>query len=297
MFQLDELLGRLDISAEFTGGREFDSLGLIGAKSNDRICSFIKDPRFIDSISDSVKLIITSIEIANNIKGKDLCIVDEPWTTFFRVHNMLTEDSRYCREIKKNVIGTNCRISGDARLDESNIIIGNNVVIEDFVTIRKNSIIGDNSIIRAGTRIGEEGFEFKKVGNEFFYVKHVGGVIVGKNVIVMHNTSIDKAIYPWDNTIVSDECIISSQVQISHAVVLRERVTAASNVFIGGRTVVEEDVWIGPGAILSNGLKVGKEARINIGSVVTKDVHDGTSISGNFAIDHDKFLAHLKSIR
>jgi len=297
MFRLDEIMKQLKIEAVIIGNQGFDSLGLIGIKQNNRICSYIEDARFIDNISDNVVLIITNREFADSINNKNICIVEDPRMSFFQVHNMLSAYKEYRREPRANDIGANCRISKDARLDSSNIIIGDNVVIEEFVTIRNNTIIGDNSIIKAGVRIGEEGFEFKKGEKELFYVNHVGGVIIGKSTRIMHNTSVDKAVYPWDNTIISDGCIVSSQVQISHSVKLNERVTVASNSFIGGRTEVDRDTWIGPGTVISNGLKIGIGSRVSIGSVVTKDVLDSERVSGNFAIDHNKFIEHIRNIR
>jgi UDP-3-O-[3-hydroxymyristoyl] glucosamine N-acyltransferase len=44
-------------------------------------------------------------------------------------------------------------------------------------------------------------------------------------------------------------------------------------------------------------LTIGKKASISLGSVVTKDVKEGNRVSGNFAIDHDRFIAFIRSIR
>ena len=44
-------------------------------------------------------------------------------------------------------------------------------------------------------------------------------------------------------------------------------------------------------------IDIGKGARVNIGSVATRDVEPGKAVTGNFAIDHDRFISNLKSIR
>ena len=49
---------------------------------------------------------------------------------------------------------------------------------------------------------------------------------------------------------------------------------------ISGRTIIGDNTWVGVGTTVSNGLVVGKEARLNIGSVVTKDISDGLAVSG-----------------
>ena len=55
-----------------------------------------------------------------------------------------------------------------------------------------------------------------------------------------------------------------------------------------------DNVWIGVGAIVSNRVSVGSGARVSIGAVATKNVPDGVTVSGNFAIEHHRFLENLK---
>jgi UDP-3-O-[3-hydroxymyristoyl] glucosamine N-acyltransferase len=60
------------------------------------------------------------------------------------------------------------------------------------------------------------------------------------------------------------------------------------------RVTLEEGVWIGPGVTLINGIVVGKNGRVNIGSVATRDVPENCAVTGNFALEHEKFLRNLK---
>ena len=50
----------------------------------------------------------------------------------------------------------------------------------------------------------------------------------------------------------------------------------------------------GPGAVVSNRLTVGDGAQVLLGSVASKDVPAGASVSGNFAVDHAAHLAAVK---
>ena len=59
--------------------------------------------------------------------------------------------------------------------------------------------------------------------------------------------------------------------------------------------MVGDDVWIGVNATVSNRIKIGKGARVSLGSVVTKDVPAGQTVTGNFAIDHARFMKNLKA--
>ena len=47
------------------------------------------------------------------------------------------------------------------------------------------------------------------------------------------------------------------------------------------KTFIGDDVWIGHGAIIMGGVRIGNGAIVAAGSVVTKDVQDGTIVGGN----------------
>lgn len=277
---------------------EFESLGLVGSNVNLKLCTFIEDEKYIDEISSNVSMIITNDNIAKKIKNKGVCISDNPRISYFTLHNYLsTKDDYKINANFKTQIGKDCNISDLAYIAGENVRIGDNVIIEEFVSIKENVIIGDNSIIRSGTVIGSEGYEFKRIDDKVLPVKHIGWVEIGEHVEIQHNTCVDKAIYPWDRTIISDYCKIDNLVHIAHGVKLDKGVFVVAGTLMGGRTVIGQNTWVGVGATVSNGLDIGREARLNIGSVVTKDVSDGSAVSGNFAIDHKKFIEFIKSIR
>lgn len=196
--------------------------------------------------------------------------------------------------MKETEIGNNCNISDLSVIAENNVVIGNNVTIQEFVTIRENTIIEDNAIIRVGSVIGGQGYEYKKDKN-LFLVNHVGGVIIKEHADIHHNVCVDKAIYPWDDTIIGNDSKIDNLVHIAHGVKLGERVSVVANTCVAGRTVVGDDSWIGPVSAVRNGLVLGKESKVSMGSVVTRNVEEGQTVTGNFAIPHEDFIQKLKS--
>lgn len=177
---------------------------------------------------------------------------------------------------------------------KENVIIGDNVVIEEFAVIRDNVTIGDNCVIHAGVKIGFNDFEYKKENGKLFTVAHYGGVILGEEVELHPNTCVNKALYPWDNTVIGDRCKIDMLVQVSHGVKVGRDTMIVGLSGIGGRTEIGENSWIGYGCIIRNGVHVGNNARANMGAVVSRDVADGQAVTGNFAIDHDIFMENLK---
>lgn len=278
---------------------EFDYMGLSSSKYNGVLFTFIDEKKYLESISEKTTVILTTKEIAAECPGISAIIVNNPRLCFFRMHNFLVQhpEYEYSRKSFKTEIGENCRISKFAFISERNVKIGSNVVIEEFVSIKANTVIKDNVIIRAGSVIGGEGFEEKRTDRGILPVVHAGGVIIGDNVEIQQNVCIDRAIYPWDNTVIADECKLDNLIHIAHAVKMGKGTLMAASTLVGGRVNIGENVWIGPGATIVNNVEIGDSAKISIGAVVTKNVGVGERVTGNFAINHDKFMDFIKSIR
>lgn len=290
-----------DMAYSLIREREFRSLGLVGM--DDAACadklSFLDTENFIGRISSNTVMLLTTedffrrIEEEGSYKG-GYCLCDKPRLAFFKLHNYLAEKEGYKREPFPTEIGKNCHIHPSASIAEKNVRIGNNVTIEEFVVIRENTEIGDNTILRTGVKVGCPDFEYKKDGDRLMGVTHAGGVIIGHDVEVLANTGINKAVYPWDNTVVGDDSKIDMLCNISHGVKIGKECMVVALSGIGGRTVIGDRCWIGYGAIVRNGIRIGEDARVNMGAVVSRSVEAGCAVTGNFAIDHDIFMEALK---
>ncbi len=297
---LSEILEKMGIAFEVTDEKPVESLGLVSYNDGSDVCTFAEKISFVENVSDGISMLITKSEVAKVLRNKarnyGLIVTEHPRVTFFMVHNALCKSEEYARKKKATIIGDNCNISKLAFIADCNVVIGNNVTIEEFVSIKENTVIGDNSVIRSGTVIGSTGYEFKRNfdGSESFLVEHIGGVKIGKNVEIQHNTCVDKAIYPWDDTVIEEHSNIDNLVHVAHGVKIGKLSYVVAGVKIGGRCIIGENAWIGLGAMIRNGLTIGSNSRVNMGAVVTKSVADGEAVSGNFAVEHSKFIEEMK---
>lgn len=295
---LSELLKKNDIVENYVikNEKEIESLALSGSNIDLQFCTFVESEKYLNQLSLNATMVFTTDELSEKILecGKGVCIVENPRLSFFLLHNAMQDYDSYRRTDRPVVIGENCRISDKACIATQNVKIGDNVIIEEFVSIKENTEIGDNCIIRAGSIIGGEGFEHKRNGEEIISVKHLGGVIIENNVELQQGNFVDKAIYPWDNTIIGEGTKTDNNVHIAHADKIGKRVFIAACTCIAGRVETGEDVWIGPGVTIINGIFIGNKAKISIGSVVTKPVMENERVTGNFAIEHSKFLENIK---
>lgn len=297
--KLSEVLKEFKVVDQFDikNEKEFETLALVESNPEKGYCTFIADEQYIPLISDNVKMIITDKGLADRFDCKDtgICVVENPRNAFFKLHNALGQSEKYIRKQFKTKIGENCNISSLAVIAENNVVIGDNVTIEEFVVIRENTTIGDNCIIRAGVKLGGSDFEFKRENGKIFSVEHYGGLVLGRNVEVQYNTGINRALYPWDDTIIDDFTKVDMLVHIAHGVKIGKSGMIVANSGIGGRVEIGNEVWIGFAATIKNGIHIGDKARVNMGAVVTKDVESEGSVTGNFAVEHSRFIANMKA--
>lgn len=169
---------------------------------------------------------------------------------------------------------------GNNSFVDKNVIIGKNVTIMNNVVIQGNVIIGNNVFIESGSNIGVCGFGYYK--NEYgkpVKVPHIGGVVIGNDVVVGAGTCICRG--SLDNTIIHDNVKIDNLCHIAHSVKLENGVMVAACSEISGSTVIGEDTWIAPGVTIINGTTIGNNVYTGIATNIVKDVPDNTLIYGN----------------
>jgi len=296
--KLSETVKALNLNV-FNDG-SFRNLGKLNALDEDNTLSFLTEEKYIPLLkkTDKVTCLIVRNELIerNSVFNGGIIVSENPKSTFFMIHRYLIDMELYQKSFKTR-IAPSAKIAKTAVISEKNVEIGENVIIEDYVVIKENTIIGDNSQIRSGTVISTSGFEAEIIDNVQKIVPHAGWVLIGKNVEIQANNSISKGLFPSRNTIISDEVVTDNLVHIAHGVQIGWRTKIAASAMIAGSATIGEKVWVGPFSAISSGISIGNDAKITIGSVVTKSVPENSRVTGNFAIDHIKFLENLKKIR
>jgi UDP-3-O-[3-hydroxymyristoyl] glucosamine N-acyltransferase len=219
-----------------------------------------------------------------------------PRRDFFKFHNHLAAHTDFYWRDFPTEIAPNAVISPRAEIAEKNVRIGRRTMVEPNVTVFPHSIVGDDVILRAGCVIGMQGFEFKRLDGEILPVAHAGGVWLHDRVEVQANSTVDRSVF-GGFTEVGEDSKIDNLVHISHNVKIGKRCFIVANAMIAGSVVIGDDVWIGPSASISSEITIGDRAFVTLGSVVTRDIAPDQHVTGNFAIDHEKYIAFLRTIR
>ena len=191
--------------------------------------------------------------------------------------NVQISDNVYIDE--GSIIGKNVIIHKNTIIDK-NVLIGEGTVIGNNVTIT-NAIIGDYCFIDSSTVIGGNGFGFTI--DSKIEIVHIGNVIIGNNVNIGSNCSIDRA--SIDSTIIEDNVRLDNLIQIAHGVTISKDSIIAAQVGIAGSTFIGNNCIIGGQAGIAGHLNIGKNVKIAAKSGVTKNIMDNMTVAGFPAVN------------
>jgi len=175
--------------------------------------------------------------------------------------------------IGKNVyIGSHCYIG-------NNVTIASNTKILSNTCIYGNTRIGFNSVIKSNTTIGSEGFGFSFTGDELFHFASLGSIIIGNNVWIGSNCTVEKA--QIDKTIIEDHVKIDDLVQIGHNAIIKKFSQIAAGTIISGRVKIGVGCWIAPNVVVDNGNEIGNNCLVGSLSLVKTNFPKNSTIVGS----------------
>jgi UDP-3-O-[3-hydroxymyristoyl] glucosamine N-acyltransferase len=292
--RLTEISRRVPLGVERDG--TFESLGFVTHSTPQRLV-FLEDGRYLGRIQKdpTISCIFTTGQFVKQLPNQvGLAVVDHPRKAFYAVHSYLAEKTDFFWSDFPSEISEDAFIHPSVHISNRNVRIGRGSIIEAGVTISERTIIGEDVFLE-GCKIGGV-FQFERSGDRVIRIPHAGGVKIGDRVEVHAYSTIDRAVF-GGFTEVEEDTKIDKSVYVAHNVKIGKRCFLIGCSMLCGSVTLGDDVWIGPRAVVSSGLVVGGKAHVTIGSVVTRDVPAGQRVTGNFAIDHEKFISLLKAIR
>lgn len=176
-------------------------------------------------------------------------------------------------------IGAGCVIGDD-------VVIGQGSVLHPNVTVYSGSRIGRRCLIHAGAVIGADGFGFALDGARWEKIIQTGRVILGDDVEVGANTTIDRG--ALDDTIIATGVKLDNQIQVGHNVVIGEHTAIAGCVGIAGSTRIGARCTIGGAAMIFGHLEIADDVHVSGATVVSKSLKRPGRYTGYFPIDEHR---------
>jgi UDP-3-O-[3-hydroxymyristoyl] glucosamine N-acyltransferase len=265
----------------------------------DGLCVPLRAAKYADEVNANprVSAVITTPEIADSLDVRFAVAVAEiPDAAHAELHAAIAAHREAELRDRPNRIDSSAIIDPSARIADHGVEIGARVRIGAHVSIAPGVAVETDCVLHPGVTLGVPGFNTGIIGGRQRIVPQLGGVRLKPYVELLANVCVARALFGGETTL-GEETVVDNLTYIAHDVQIGRRVQICALVNILGRVEIGDEAYIGPSSVIVNGARIGKKAKVSIGAVVTRDVQDGVTVSGNFAIPHDRFLTHLRSVR
>jgi len=190
-------------------------------------------------------------------------------------------------------VGPLCIVEAGAALGErvhlqAQVFVGREARIGDDcwlmpgVVLAAECELGRRVKLQPGVVVGADGFGYEFVGGRHEKVPQVGNVLIGDDVEIGANSTLDRA--RFSRTSVGEGTKIDNLVQIAHNVVIGRHCLLCSQVGISGSTRLEDYVVLGGQAGLGGHITIGKGAKAGGQAGIAADVPAGTFVNGTPAV-------------
>lgn len=166
-------------------------------------------------------------------------------------------------------------------------VIGDGCTLYANVTIREKVTVGNRVIIHSGSVIGSDGFGYVWEGGRHYKIPQVGGVIIGDDVEIGANVTIDRA--TTGNTLIGMGTKIDNLVQIAHNVTIGEHCIIVAQVGIAGSSEIGNFVTLAGQAGIPDHVKIADGCIIGAQAGVMGNLPKGIYL-GSPAMPYRDFL-------
>lgn len=205
------------------------------------------------------------------------------------------------RILENVVIGSDVSIGENVTLFPG-CVVGDGVVIGDDstlypnVVVYANCVVGKRAVIHAGAVIGSDGFGFAKDGEHWIKIPQIGRVVIGDDVEIGANTSIDRG--ALDDTMIGNGVKLDNQIQIAHNVSIGDHSAMAGCVGVAGSTRIGQRCTVGGAGMIVGHLELADDVHISAGTMVTKSLRKAGQYTSIFPLEqHDEWLQNAAQIK
>ncbi len=188
-------------------------------------------------------------------------------------------------------IGSGTRIQAGVRIGAGTVVgadceVGEGTRIDPNVTVYSRTRIGARCVVLAGAVIGSDGFGHARESGRWLKIPQIGAVIVGDDVEVGANTTIDRG--ALDDTVIEDGVKLDNQIQIGHNCRIGAHSAIAGCVGIAGSTTIGKRCMIGGAAMISGHLQLCDDVIVSGGTLISKSIASPGVYTGVYPFEPNK---------
>jgi UDP-3-O-[3-hydroxymyristoyl] glucosamine N-acyltransferase len=160
--------------------------------------------------------------------------------------------------------------------------IGDDCWLMPGVTVETTCELGQRVRLQPGVIVGSDGFGYEFVAGRHEKVPQVGSVLIGNDVEVGANSTIDRA--RFSRTVIGEGTKIDNLVQIAHNVTIGRHCLICAQTGISGSTVLEDFVVLGGQVGVAGHLTIRKGTQVGAQSGINSNAEAGKFLNGTPAI-------------
>ncbi len=168
------------------------------------------------------------------------------------------------------------------------VVMGRQCLLYPGVKIYHGCKLGDRVTLHGGVIVGSDGFGYAWDGEAHLKIPQVGRVVIGNDVEVGANTTIDRG--TLKDTIIEDGVKIDNLVQIGHNVRVGKCAIIVAQVGIAGSTEIGEGSILAGQVGVAGHIRVGKQVKVAAQAGIHHNVKDGEILCGSPAIPIKTFF-------
>ncbi len=281
--------------------------------------SFLDNRRYLGQFERSTAgLCLVNRATANQAPpGMALVICDKPYRAYAMVARAFYPNEGAA--VAAAEIHSSAAIDGSAKFGAGvglgpGVVVGADVVLGDWVRVGANTVledgvriggatqiganatlshcdIGERCVIHTGVRVGQRGFGFDMDPQGHLDVPQLGRVVVGDDVEIGANTTIDRGAGP--DTVIGDGCKIDNLVQIGHNVRLGRGCVIVAQAGLSGSARLEDMVIMAGQSGVAGHITLATGTQVAAQSGVMRDTEPMARMAGSPAIAARKYFKQV----
>ncbi len=316
--RLDEIVERLGGVLEGDGSILITQVATLASAKDGQI-AFLANPKYRQQLQQTgASAVILAPACAGDNEKVARIVHANPYAYYARVVSLLNPMPQRPPGIHASAVAHSA-IPESASVGE-NVVIGKRVEIGENVTLYPGCVIGDGvrigddstlyphvvvydfceigrrAVIQSGAVIGSDGFGFARDGENWVKIRQIGRVIIGDDVEVGANTSIDRG--ALDDTVIGNGVKLDNQIQIAHNVVVGDHTAMAGCVGVAGSTRIGRRCTVGGAGMIVGHLKIADDVHVSAGTMVTKSIREAGQYTSIFPLEaHEDWLHNAAQIK